>query len=89
MRSCGSSPIHHQDNSRHDYRHDQRTKLCFGVYDSRNPVAFARAVTDAATFAYLCDLFVSEPDRGRGMETWLVECITRALPIMNPTIAIS
>ncbi len=34
-------------------------------------VAFARAVTDAATFAWLCDVYVEPAHRGRGLATWL------------------
>jgi GNAT superfamily N-acetyltransferase len=32
-------------------------------------------VTDYATFAYLCDVFVLEGHRGRGLSKWLVECM--------------
>jgi GNAT superfamily N-acetyltransferase len=49
--------------------------LSFGIYDPNRQVAFARVVTDAATFAYLCDVFVLESHRGRGLGTWLMECI--------------
>lgn len=35
-------------------------------------VAFARAVTDGATFAWLCDVFVAGDHRGRGIGGWLV-----------------
>jgi GNAT superfamily N-acetyltransferase len=49
--------------------------LCFGVYDCRTQIAFARVVADHATFAYLCDVFVLESHRGRGLATWLMECI--------------
>ena len=34
-------------------------------------VAFARAVTDATTFAWLCDVYVDPAHRGRGLATWL------------------
>jgi len=34
-------------------------------------VAFARAVTDALTFAWICDVFVDPAHRGRGLATWL------------------
>ncbi len=34
--------------------------LCFGVYREGAQVAFARVVTDYATFAYLADVFVLE-----------------------------
>ena len=34
-------------------------------------VAFARAVTDGVTFAWLCDVYVDPAHRGRGLATWL------------------
>lgn len=36
-------------------------------------VGFTRLVTDRSTFAWLCDVFVLEPHRGRGLGKWLVE----------------
>ena len=38
--------------------------LCFGIYDGVGLAAFARVVTDYATFAWLCDVFVLESHRG-------------------------
>lgn len=39
--------------------------LCFGLYDPHGAqVGFARIVTDQATFAYLCDVYVLEEHRG-------------------------
>ncbi len=49
--------------------------LCFGVYAGDQQVGFARVVTDYATFAWLCDVFVLESHRGLGLGKWLVECI--------------
>jgi len=49
--------------------------LCFGVYDGERQVGFARVVTDHATFAWLCDVFVLESHRGRGLGKWLIECV--------------
>lgn len=46
--------------------------LPFGVYEGAAQVGFARVVTDRATFAYLCDVFVIESHRGRGLAKWLV-----------------
>ena len=51
--------------------------LCFGIYRGRAQLAFARAVTDRATFAYLADVFVVAGQRGRGLGKWLVEAIGR------------
>lgn len=41
--------------------------LCYGVYSPDAQVAFARVVTDAATFAWLCDVIVDPGVRGRGV----------------------
>ena len=49
--------------------------LCFGVFDAAGQVGFARVVTDRATFAYLCDVYVLEGHRGRGLATWLIESV--------------
>ena len=38
-------------------------------------VGFARVVTDRATFAYLCDVYVLETHRGRGLGKWLIESV--------------
>lgn len=46
-----------------------RHSLCFGVYESGTgaQVGLARVVTDYATFAYLCDVYVLEEHRGHGL----------------------
>lgn len=40
--------------------------LCFGGYLEGRQVAFARVVTDGATFGYLADVFVLPEHRGQG-----------------------
>ena len=52
-----------------------RNSLCFGIYRGAQQAGFARAITDRATFAYLADVFVIEPYRGRGLGKWLMQCI--------------
>lgn len=49
--------------------------LCFGLFEGDAQVGFARLVTDRATFAYLCDVYVLEEHRGRGLSKWLMEVI--------------
>jgi GNAT superfamily N-acetyltransferase len=49
--------------------------LCFGLFEQRRQVGLARVVTDRATFAWLCDVFVLEEYRGRGLSKWLIECL--------------
>ena len=43
--------------------------------DDGAQVGFARVVTDRATFAYLCDVFVLERARGRGVSKALMDAI--------------
>lgn len=59
--------------------------LCFGLYDggeggnrgggSGRQIGLARVITDRATFGYLCDVYVLEEYRGRGLGHWLMECV--------------
>jgi len=50
---------------------------CFGLYDKKNQVGFARVITDHATFAYLADVFITPAYRGRGLSKWLMEEIMK------------
>jgi GNAT superfamily N-acetyltransferase len=50
--------------------------LCFGAYDGSGAQAgFARVISDLATYAYIADVFVLEPHRGRGIGKELMRCI--------------
>ncbi|WP_296942124.1 GNAT family N-acetyltransferase [uncultured Massilia sp.] len=49
--------------------------LCFGGYLDGRQVAFARVVTDYATFANLCDVFVVPEYRGRGYAKQLIRMV--------------
>ncbi|MGC4745325.1 GNAT family N-acetyltransferase [Micromonospora sp. DT201] len=51
--------------------------LPFGVYrpEDGRQVAVARVVTDGATFAWLCDVYVDRASRGRGLGGWLAGSI--------------
>jgi GNAT superfamily N-acetyltransferase len=49
--------------------------LCFGGYLDGNQVAFARVVTDRATFANMVDVFVLPGHRGQGYSKRLLESV--------------
>jgi GNAT superfamily N-acetyltransferase len=49
--------------------------LCFSAFIDGAQVGFARVVSDLATFAYLCDVFVLPPVRGRGVSKALMQAI--------------
>ena len=50
----------------------------FGLYEGTTQIGFARVVSDRATFAWVCDVFVLEGWRGRGLSKWLIECVRSA-----------
>ncbi len=56
---------------------------CFGILDGSKQVGFARVVTDFATFAWLCDVFIVPEYRGLGLSKWLVECVVNDSEIRN------
>jgi GNAT superfamily N-acetyltransferase len=49
--------------------------LCFGGYVDGAQVAFARVVTDYATFAHMKDVFVLPAHRGKGYGRAIVEAV--------------
>jgi len=50
--------------------------LCIALHaDGQGQVGFARVVTDRATFAYLCDVYVLQAHRGRGLAGWMVQSL--------------
>ena len=55
--------------------------LNFGVYDtaSGEQTAYARVITDRATFAWLCDVYVDPSVRGKGIGTALVGAVREHL----------
>ena len=38
-------------------------------------VGFCRVVSDMATVAWVCDVFVAEDQRGKGLGVWLMEVV--------------
>ena len=53
------------------------SSLCFGGYLNGRQIAFARVITDFATFAYLADVFVVPEYRGSGYGKQLVAVVLR------------
>jgi len=50
--------------------------ICFGVFKENAQAGFARVVSDKATFAYICDVFILPGFRGIGLSKWLIQTIT-------------
>jgi GNAT superfamily N-acetyltransferase len=53
----------------------------FGAYDAETgeQLGYTRVVTDRATFAWLCDVYVDDAARGRGVGKALVAAVVEAL----------
>lgn len=48
---------------------------CFGAYVNGKQIAFARVISDKATFGYLADVFVIKEFRGKGISKNLMKLI--------------
>ncbi|GAB3257160.1 GNAT family N-acetyltransferase [Nocardioides dilutus] len=61
-----------------------RHSMNFGVFTGDGTqVAYARVVTDYATFGWLCDVYVDRGHRGRGLGVRLSETVMAALRPMR------
>jgi GNAT superfamily N-acetyltransferase len=59
--------------------------LCFALKDRTGELrGFARLITDRATFAYLCDVFVEASVRGRGAGKALIGAIVSHPELQDP-----
>lgn len=52
-----------------------QNSLVFGVYNGDQQIGLARVVSDYSIFAYLCDVFIHEDYRARGLGKWLIQTI--------------
>jgi GNAT superfamily N-acetyltransferase len=52
-----------------------RGSICFGLYHGAAQIGLARVVTDCATYAYLCDVYILEQHRGQDLGKWLMETV--------------
>ena len=52
-----------------------RHSFCFGLYKQEQQIGFARLITDFTTEAEICEVFIVKPYQGRGLGTWLMECV--------------
>ncbi len=55
----------------------------FGVFENEKQVAYARVISDRATYAYLCDVFVDEKYRGKGYSKMLMTYILERPYLQN------
>jgi GNAT superfamily N-acetyltransferase len=46
-------------------------------------IGFARVITDYAVLYYLCDVFVLENHRGKGLGKWLIETVINSPYLKN------
>jgi GNAT superfamily N-acetyltransferase len=86
-------PLIHETLSQHSYWAKGRRRdiversiensLCFGVYKGEQQVGFARVVTDYATFAWLCDVFILGNHQNLGLGKWLVRTIVNYPELQN------
>ncbi len=66
----------------HTFNASVQNSICFGVYDPNGQAGFARVISDKATFAYICDVFILPDFRKEGLSKWLIQTIL-AHPELN------
>jgi GNAT superfamily N-acetyltransferase len=56
-------------------RRSLENSLTFGLFHGARQIGIARVVTDYATFAWLCDVFIENQFRGQGLGKWLLSVV--------------
>ncbi len=72
-----------QGRSLETVRRSIENSVVFGVYCNDQQVGFARVVTDYATFAWLCDVFILESFRGNALGKWMIETVVSHPELQN------
>jgi len=57
--------------------------LCFGVFQDKKQIGFARVVTDYAVFAWIMDVFIVKDYRGKGLGKELMSRIMNDEKLQN------
>lgn len=57
--------------------------LCFSLFHEDKQIGLIRVITDCATFAYLCDVIISEEYRHKGLGAWFLECVFKYPDLQN------
>jgi len=52
-----------------------QNSFCFGLFHEGRQIGLARVITDYATFAYLCDVYVLEEFQRKGLGKWLMSVV--------------
>jgi GNAT superfamily N-acetyltransferase len=68
-----------------------RNSLCFGIFEKEGgrQVAFARVVTDRATFSWVCDVVVDAEARGQGLGKLLMESVVGHPDLARTTMTLA
>jgi GNAT superfamily N-acetyltransferase len=61
--------------SRETVQRSLEHSLAFGLYEGERQIGLVRVISDLATFACVCDVFVLEAYRGRGLSKWLMRTV--------------
>lgn len=57
--------------------------LCFSLFHKNTQIGLIRVITDCATFAYLCDVIITEDYRQNGLGGWMLECVFKHPDLQN------
>jgi GNAT superfamily N-acetyltransferase len=72
-----------KNRARESVERSLKNSLCFGLYETGKQIGLARVISDFATFAYLCDVYVLDSYQGRGLGTWLLRSVMSHPELQN------
>ena len=57
--------------------------LNFGIYNKDQQIGYCRVVSDGSTMAYLADVFILAPHRGKGLSKWMLSKVLEHPELQN------
>ncbi|SFL40412.1 N-acetylglutamate synthase, GNAT family [Gracilibacillus orientalis] len=77
------------DRSKETIKQSIENSFSFGVYIDDKQMGFARVVTDQAVFSWILDVVIDPEYQGRGVGSFLMQCILEHPALKNTKFALA
>ncbi|MGP4038285.1 GNAT family N-acetyltransferase [Gracilibacillus sp. D59] len=77
------------DRNKETIKHSIENSFSFGVYLENKQIGFARVVSDQAIFSWILDVVIDSEYQGRGIGSFLMQCILEHPLLKNTKFALA
>ncbi|MFD2655123.1 GNAT family N-acetyltransferase [Gracilibacillus thailandensis] len=77
------------ERSKETIAHSIENSFSFGIYEKDKQIGFARVVSDQAVFSWILDVVIDSEYQGRGIGSFLMQCILEHPLLKNTKFALA